>query len=275
MDRETLYSRVARVELPTMPTVLNKLMEITDSDKDASMEEVATIVNSDPALTARVLRLINSVVYGFPGRILSVNHACVLLGMNTVRGIIMGVSVFEVMEKAMVGLWRHSLFTAALSKMVGDIKGIRNSEQLFTAGLLHDLGKAVLAIQVPKLYRPILTDAVVKNVDISDLEIASLGVTHAHVGGRVAKQWNFPIELVELITYHHKPNKAIEFPLHTAIIHFADILARQHRALIDDYPHVPRLYHSAREILSLSAEDEEKIIGKLDDIDCDVEAFEM
>jgi putative nucleotidyltransferase with HDIG domain len=222
-----------------------------------------------------VLRLINSVVYGFPSRILSVNHACVLLGMDTVRGIIMGISVFEIMEKAMAGLWRHSLFTAALSKRVGDIKGIRNSEQLFTAGLLHDLGKAVLAIQVPKLYRPILADAAVNNVDISDLELASLGVTHAHIGGRVAKQWNFPIELVELVAYHHKPNKATEFPLHTAIIHFADVLARQHRTLIDDYPHVPTLYHSAREILSLSAEDEEKIIDRLDEIDRDVEAFEM
>jgi putative nucleotidyltransferase with HDIG domain len=187
----------------------------------------------------------------------------------------MGVSVFEIMEKSMVGLWRHSLLTAALSRLVGDIKGIRNSEQLFTAGLLHDLGKAILAIQVPKLYRAILTDAVVKNVDIFDLEQASLGVTHAHIGGRVAKRWRFPTELVELITYHHEPNKATDFPLHTAIIHFADILARQQRTLVDDYPHVPKLYHLAREILSLSVEEEEKIIGKLGDIGYDVEAFEM
>jgi putative nucleotidyltransferase with HDIG domain len=275
MDRQTLYNRVARVELPAVPAVLNKLMEITGSDKDTSLEEVAKIVNSDPALTARVLRLINSVVYGFPSRILSVNHACVLLGMDTVRGIVLGVSVFEIMEKAMVGLWRHSLFVAALSRVIGDIKGIRNSEQLFTAGLLHDFGKAVLAIQVPKLYTPILADAAVKKVDISDLERAALGVTHAHIGGRVAGQWKFPTELVELITYHHEPNRAVNFPLHTAIIHFADVLARQHRTLIDDYPHVPTLYHSAREILSLSAADEERIIGKLDGIDCDVEAFEM
>ncbi len=275
MDRETLYSRVALVELPAAPVVLNKLMEITHSDKDTCMAEVAKIVNGDPAITARVLRLINSVVYGFPSRILSVNHACILLGMDQVRGIILGVSVFEIMETAMVGLWRHSLFTGAVSKLVGEVKGVRNSEQLFTAGLLHDLGKAILAIQVPKHYRPILADAVVKNVDICDLERASLGVTHAHIGGRVAKQWNFPIEFIELITYHHEPNRAREFPLHTAIIHFADILARQHGTRIDDYRHVPKLHNSARETLALSAEDIEKIIGRLAYIDREVVAFEI
>jgi len=275
MDRETLYNRIDRVELPTIPAVLNRLVEITGSDNDASLEEVARIVNSDPALTARVLRLINSVVYGFPSRILSVNHACVLLGMDTVRGIVLGVSVFEIMEKAMVGLWRHSLFTATLSRAVGDIKGIRNSEQLFTAGLLHDLGKAVLALQVPKLYIPLLADAAVKDIEISELEKAALGVTHAHIGGRVARQWKFPTELVELIAYHHEPNKAREFPFHTSIVHFADVLARQHKNLIGDCHHLPRLYHSAREILSLSTQDEEKIIGRLSDIDRDVEAFEL
>ncbi|MBI5641350.1 MAG: HDOD domain-containing protein, partial [Nitrospirae bacterium] len=105
MDTLTLRSQIESVDtLPTIPNMLKNILRVIEDPK-TSLTDIGSFISNDPVLTSRVLKVVNSPIYGFSGRISSVSQALLLLGLNVVRGMLFGVSVFEIMEKSMVGLW--------------------------------------------------------------------------------------------------------------------------------------------------------------------------
>ena len=134
--------------LATIPTVANRLMELV-SDPTVSVTEISQFILGDPVLTTKILRMVNSPVYGFPGRISSVNQAVLLLGINVVKGLLIGVTVFDLMQQAMIGLWEHSLGCAILARLIAKKKGLKEPEEMSVYGLVHDIGKVILALQFP------------------------------------------------------------------------------------------------------------------------------
>lgn len=225
MNSQEVIDRIDKIEnLPTIPSILRKILGIIE-DPNVSIQKISDFVASDPTLTARILKMVNSPVYGFPGRISSINHAMVILGLNAVKGLLIGVSVFEVMKKNMVGLWEHSLSSAIYARVISKRKGLEAPEEISVAALLHDIGKVILLIAFKEEYTKILEIAKTRDNFLYELEKEHFGITHAEIGGMVGKKWNFPLKLIEPIMNHHRPQLSKNFEIETSVVHLSNILA--------------------------------------------------
>lgn len=225
MNSQEVIERIDKIEnLPTIPSILRKILGIIE-DPNVSLQKISDFVASDPTLTARILKMVNSPVYGFPGRISSVNHAMVILGLNAVKGLLIGVSVFEVMKKNMVGLWEHSLSSAIYARVISKRKELEAPEEISVAALLHDIGKVILLIAFKEEYTKILEIAKTGENFLYELEKEYFGITHAEIGGIVGKKWNFPLKLIEPIMNHHRPQLSKNFELETSVVHLSNIMA--------------------------------------------------
>lgn len=266
MDIQNLRSQIERVDtLPTMPSVLKKLLKVIENPK-VSLNEIGNFISSDPVLTTRVLKVVNSPIYGFPGRISSVSQALILLGLNVVRGMLLGVSVFEVMEKAMVGLWEHSMGAAITARIIAQKKGLSEPEEISVAALLHDIGKVVLSLKFPEEYKDVMNKAAQNELLISDEEKNYFSITHAEAGAWIAQKWNFPRSLVEVIEYHYKPHLSKNIPIQTAIVHLADVLIQARGFGFSGNNFVPPVNPTAWQALNLSEEDLKDIIREMEEV---------
>jgi putative nucleotidyltransferase with HDIG domain len=223
-----LRNRIEKLgDLPTLPHVVQRLAAMIGRPT-VSTEEIGSIIEKDQVLAAKVLRLANSPFYGFPSRIGSVAHAVIVLGFNVVKGLTLCASALSIMKDAgMDQLWRHSLGVAITANLLATRLGIKNPEELFVAGLLHDIGKVVLYVKWPEV-GACIKDASKAGGDRSlfELEQELLGLSHADIGGCLANAWNLPVTLREPILHHHAPTLAKEAALQTAIVHVADILVK-------------------------------------------------
>ena len=226
MDVRSIREKIENVTaLPTIPRVLNKLLGVIENPR-VSLNEISNFIAGDPALTTKVLRMVNSPIYGFPGRISSVNQAVILLGLTVVKGLLLGVSVFDLMQKTMVGLWEHSIGCAIFSRIIAIRKGHRDPDELSIDGLLHDIGKVFLILQFPDEYQRALAQSQRDSLTIYNSEKDHFNTTHSSVGSWMARKWRFPASLIDVIEYHHKPRLTKTTPLECSIVHLADIMVR-------------------------------------------------
>jgi putative nucleotidyltransferase with HDIG domain len=242
-------------ELPTLPSIATELMRLVRSHT-ASAVHVSNLIATDAALTARILKLVNSAYYGFPSRIDTVNHATVVLGFNRIRDVVLTSSVLEAFRgKAKTmdfgAFWQHSIATAIGSECLARTLGPLASGDAFVAGLLHDIGKLALAVYFPEPYRAVLTHAREHNVLLLQSERTLLGFDHCDVGQIMAVAWSFPAELAEAIHDHHAPQTGKLLP---AVVHVADIMARSLLIGSGGDSQIPVLAPEARQMLSLSRE---------------------
>lgn len=251
--------------LPTIPTVVRKLLETFENPR-ISLREIGGFIAQDPVLAAKILKVVNSPIYGFPGRISSITQALLLLGLNVSRGLLLGVSVLDIMQKSIVGLWEHSVGCAIVARIIAKKKGLKDPEEISVAALLHDIGKVFLNLKFPDAYRQVISEADAKGILIVDAERQCFGVTHAEVEAWVGKKWNFPQGLVEQMRYHHKPHLAKHFRFHTAIVHFSDILIRGRGFGYGGDKLVPKVDETAWNLLSLSRADIKETLLEMEDL---------
>ncbi len=211
--------------LPAMPTTLDEVNHIMESP-DVSTERIAKVISYDQAMAAKVLRMVNSPIYGFPGRISSLQHALTLLGFNVIRGLLLSTAVFDAMNDGMAGLWDHSLGCSLACAEIARATERKNPEEYAVAGLLHDLGKAVFSLQIPEARKEI--DWIVETQDLSffDAEKRILGFSHDRVNWWLADHWNLPLVIKEGMVCHHAPMKAEFYPDVAAIVQLGDFFAR-------------------------------------------------
>ncbi len=212
-------------DLPTLPGVLHEVAAMMENPK-SSTDQISKAISRDQVLSAKVLKMVNSPIYGFPGRIGSIQHALVLLGFNVIRGIIISTSVFDVMNENMKGLWEHSLGCALASAAIARAIGCKDPEEYAVAGLLHDIGKVVTAVQLPESRAAI--DALVAERDLSyrQAETEILGFAHDRVNLWLSTHWNLPPNLKEGLSYHHRPMSASLYPKVAQVVHVGNFLAR-------------------------------------------------
>ena len=264
IDSKILRNRVENISaLPTIPSVLKRLSVIIENPT-VSLNEITAFVSQDPALTSKILKMVNSAIYGFPGRISSVSHAIMLLGLNVVKGLLLGVSVFEVMQKAMGGLREHSLACAVTARIIAQRKGLKEPEEVAVAALLHDIGKVILALEFPKEYEAALNHAVQKGVTIYEAERLIFSESHAMIGFWLAEKWRFPRNLTEVIEHHHSPRMAQNAPLETAIVHMSDILIRGRGVGFAGGSFVPVVNPDAFDLLQFSEGDYREILNDME-----------
>uniref|UniRef100_I2Q5U5 Putative signal transduction protein n=1 Tax=Desulfovibrio sp. U5L TaxID=596152 RepID=I2Q5U5_9BACT len=249
-------------DLPTLPKVLEEVTKLVERS-DSSTEEVARLISMDQVLSAKVLKMVNSPVYGFPGRISSIQHALVLLGFNVLRSIIVSTSVFEVMPENMVGLWEHSLGCAMACGGAARMLGFKDAEEYSVAGLLHDLGKVVATVQLPDLKVEI--ERVVGERDLTYLEAERevLGFGHDRINAWLADHWKLPANIKEGLSYHHKPQLARLYPEMAAVVHLGDFLVRVFEYGFSGDVGVPYLQPEALKILKMRPADFEKLLDHL------------
>lgn len=264
MDAKFLRSKVENISaLPTIPSVLKHISSIIEKP-DISLNEISDFISSDLALTTKILKMINSAVYGFPGRISSVSHATVLLGLNVIKGLLIGASVFELMQQSMQGLWEHSFDCAITSKLIAQRKNLKEPEEIYAAGLLHDIGKVILILEFPEEYQKAIHDATQQGITIFELEQNQFVENHANVGSWLAEKWRFPNNLTEAIKYHHAPHRSKYAPMETAVVHLADILVRARGFGFAGDPFVPAIEPAAFELLNLTESDIKEILREMD-----------
>jgi HD-like signal output (HDOD) protein len=213
-------------ELPTLPHVVQKIV-LMSNRSDTSAEDLGKIIEKDQVLAAKVLKLANSPFYGFPARIASVSHAVVVLGLNVVKGLTLGATAFDMMKAAgMEELWRHSLGVAMMAHILAARAGMKNPEELFAAGLLHDLGKVVLQAKLPELGAQIERTFAQSDGSRTQVEQEVLGLTHADMAGWLGDMWHLPITLKDPMMFHHQPVLARDAEAQTAVVHVADVLVK-------------------------------------------------
>jgi len=264
MDIRMLRQKVERIEmLPTVPDVIKRLAVIIGNPK-ISLSEISSFISSDPALTSRILKMVNSAIFGFPGRISSVTHAVTLLGFNVIKGLLMGVTVLDLMETVMIGLREHSIGCAIAARTIAGLKGLKNTEDVSVAGLLHDLGKVILLLQFPQDYKMVMETTEKKRMLIFDAEKAHFSETHAAVGLWLAEKWQFPKHLSDVIAFHHKPALAKNAPVETGIVHLADILVRAVGFGYAGDAFVPAVAPASFEQLNLSEEEIREVLRNIE-----------
>ncbi|MBE9547253.1 MAG: HDOD domain-containing protein [Proteobacteria bacterium] len=226
-DKDKIRKKIeALINLPTLPGVVNNIIHTMGKDV-TSAEDIGKMISVDQVLSAKVLRLVNSAFYGFPGRISSVTYAIVLLGFDVVKGMVLGASVFEIMmAQGMIDLWRHSLGCAMTAGIIARKIKQPEPEVVTCAGLLHDLGKVVLKVELPKISEKINKKVQKEKISVYQAEDEVLGFTHATIGLWLCERWNLSKDLSDPVSYHHKPSLAKHAYRQTAIIHLADILVK-------------------------------------------------
>lgn len=260
--------------LPTLPGIVAKLSKMAE-DPDTTTEQMGRVISKDHILAAKLLKLVNSAFYGFPQRISSLSSAIILLGFNVIKSLIISASIFELMEDQDVELWQHSLGCAVVCNVLAKRFGVNDPEEVSTAGLIHDIGKVAIKMELPKQYEEI--NAIIRKKQVPRLEAERqvLGIDHAEVGGWLAKSWNMPGKLVEPVAFHHDPGKAREEKLAAAIVHFGNIMIRGMGYGHGDDIWVPSLSPDAWELLKLTPADLDEILAAVEEKLWDVKGFTL
>lgn len=207
IDRELLAKIIdGRKELRSLPQTLAEVLRLA-RDEDTSAQQLADVLGRDPALTAKLLRLVNSPYYGMPRRVTSINQAVMTIGMRQVTALALSTSVYATLKGVTTSLdrvrfWRHSLETAIGCRMIGKELGRSTTEELYVAGLLHDIGLLVLEGAFPKEF-PAVWKASRDEISLVEHEEQAWGTNHALVGQFLLEQWGLPESICGAVGRHH------------------------------------------------------------------------
>ena len=216
--------------LVSPPEVCIKLLELVDSPKSTA-HEIGEVISSDPNLSVRLLKLVNSSFYNFSGRIDTLSRAIAIVGTRELYSLAISVSAIRAFSKIPAQLinmdtfWRHSLFCGLIARYLGKRCGILHPERLFVAGLLHDIGELVLFARAPETSRDLMLMVESDENAFAFAQREQFGFNHADLGGIMATLWQLPDTLVEAISCHHTPFDAVCSKQQAAIVKIADILA--------------------------------------------------
>ena len=240
MDRQETLRRITEgvAELPTLPTVVTEMIGMVNDPKTTAAD-LARLISTDQALTAKILRLVNSSFYGFQRKIGTVNLSIVILGFETVKNLSLSLSLvrqlsYDVEDTVFnhQSFWEHCMACAVAGRLLAERLKYRTNGEAFAAGILHDVGKLVLSQNFQEELVQILDLARREGTSMHEAEDAVIGVTHAEIGGELANSWNLPPRLVHAIAFHHHPWEAPEDEKLAGVVHLADILC--HRMEIGD-----------------------------------------
>lgn len=218
--------------LVSLPEVVLRLNQMVGDDQSTAAD-IAKIINQDPGLTTRLLKLANSPMYGTSRQIDNVARAVTLLGHKQIRDLAFS-TVASKMFKGMLNevisvedFWRHSLYCGLLARTLAQASKIASPDALFTAGLLHDIGQLIIFHRMPEQAHQIilLTVQGEANKDMVSAEHDVIGFDHTEVGAQLARNWHLPEVLCECIAYHHNPAQAPHFPNEVAVVHIANVIA--------------------------------------------------
>ncbi|MDP8222978.1 MAG: HDOD domain-containing protein [Candidatus Lernaella stagnicola] len=264
IDEKAFRSRLDNLQnLPAFPGILDKFNEMA-TDPRISMSQIGDTIGKDQMLAMKILKLVNSAFYGFPGRISTVTHALVLLGYDVVKGLILSASVFDVMADKWRPLWKHSLAVSKATGIICKQMNLPNAEEIGMAGLLHDIGKVVLMIMEPEVYQTVIQAASKKGRPIVIAEQSMIGFTHSDVALWLCERWNLPQRLAAPMSFHHTPELATYAELATAVVFIGDNMVKAMGQGAEPNAPVEKINPAVTERVSISREQLVAIVEKLE-----------
>ncbi|MCP4220347.1 MAG: HDOD domain-containing protein [bacterium] len=233
MTEENVFEEICKgKEITSLPQVLAEVIRVTDQD-DASVKDLARVILKDPALTARLLRIVNSPIYGARRNITTVNQAVVVLGMRAVKAIALSTGMYQmftsketVVERK--AFWRHSLETAINCREIARLCHYKPSEEAFVVGLMHDLGLLIMERNFPVPFKA-LWENVLKGKDLLQEEQKTFDTNHAAICRFVMERWKLPEILGTAIGFHHTPfsdTRQLPEELLPRILHLGNLISK-------------------------------------------------
>lgn len=228
---ETIMNNID--QLPSIPEVASKIINMVN-DPNVSFKDVSEEISKDQAMTTNILKLSNSAYFSKGKEISSVERAMVTLGLKEVKNIIMLLATKPVLDKPVIGydldkgaLWHHGLLVANISNRIALMKKRKDiADVVFTGGIIHNVGKVVVALYVKTAFNIIMQTVEQKHVPFTAAEKVVMGYNHQEVGERILKKWKFPPVLQAIVRFYNEPDTAPpEYLYEVSIVHIANMLA--------------------------------------------------
>ena len=251
-------------KLVSLPDIYYRL-ESAISDPTTSTDTLARLLQSAPDLCARLLRMANSAFYSFPAKIETIDRAVSTIGLRQIRELILVTSVvkaFSGIPLEMVNMtmfWEHSIAVGIMARVLGQQAKLPNAESFYIPGLLHDIGRLVMYLKLPKLMHDLLLQRQHQGKNLLQLEQHCLGYTHADIGGRLLEFWKLPQSIYQPIAEHHDSAQGNEFELVSYAIHIADCWVDANRLDSCGEQFDPVTCPEALPMLNIEADDLEQI----------------
>ena len=219
-------------QLPSIPDVASKIINMVN-DPDVSFKKIAEEISKDQSITTSILKLCNSAYFSKGKNIASIDRAIVILGLKEVKDAVIVAATKAILNRIIVGydllkgeLWRHGLTVGMLAKKIAVQKKRKNiSDIAFTGGIIHDIGKTVLALFVQSTFKEILELAQSSSIPFHAAEKEIMGFDHQEIGEKILEKWNFPEPLKAIVKYHHEPELAPEgLVFLVSIVHVANAI---------------------------------------------------
>jgi HD-like signal output (HDOD) protein len=215
------------ISLPEVCIRINKMV----NDPRVSATDIGKVIQQDPTLTARLLKIANSPYYGFAAEIATVSRAVTVLGEKEIRNLVFATSALKAFNvkpglDSIDALWRHNIYCAIASRLLAEASKKGQTDSIFVGGLLHDIGRLLFISMIPE--QETEAQRLTPGHGESGLYLAErevVGFDHAQAGGELVRRWNLPASLEECVRFHHEPSKAEHYPLEVAIVHLADCVA--------------------------------------------------
>lgn len=235
MDRASYLKKLERItDLPTLPVIameVNKLLQ----DDNVTIEKLKNTLEKDQAIVSKMLRLVNSAFFGLRSKVKSVSESIVILGFNSVRNLVVSVSVLKAFsnKEELKGFdlslfWKHSIAVAMIAKRLSENSGECLPDESFLAGLLHDIGKIVQYKYFPDMFAAIWSMKMAEKITYHEAEKRNNVYGHGLTGGYLAKRWQLPGELIFAIENHHRLSKNDRQDHLALIINAADTIVNSY-----------------------------------------------
>ncbi len=259
-------------KLPTLPGVVAKIVEMVD-DEHTTARQLGEEIAKDQVVSAKVLKLVNSGVYGFSQPISTIPHAVAMLGFDTVKSLVLSSGVLELMDSALPGLWEHSLACARTCTLIAEEADLEAPEEISVVGLLHDLGKVILCQALETEFANVQRRAERADTLFVTAEVDLLGCHHGEIGAWLLQKWALPPKLIEPIADHHDLRADAPHAQRTAAVHLADVLVRAEAFGHGGDRRIPRLAPATLQILGFDAGTLESLMGRMHSTFTDIGRF--
>lgn len=216
-------------DLPTLPVIALEVNRMLNN-ANTSIDSLSEAIKKDQAIVSKLLKLVNSAFYGARAKVSTVNEAVIRLGFNSVRNIVVSVSVFDVfaigqnLDFNIEDFWKHSVGVAMTSKYLSEETGLQDPDDCFVSGLLHDIGLIFLVQYFPEIIKDMMDLVSQENMSIYDAEKKIQPIRHNKIGELLAKKWQLPNSLCDTLKYHHMPIRGAVNPELVTIVHMGDVI---------------------------------------------------
>ena len=261
--------------IPSLPDVVTDVISNLDSHT-VDFDVLEQTIAQDPVITARLLAVANSSFYGLSGKVLGIKEACLVLGVNTIRSIVIAIGVIQNLERNETGslnhkaFWCHSLGVALTARILAKHVGL-DAEIAFTVGVLHDIGVLVLDSRFSHEYAEVIRYIDDNNCQRYEAEEKILGFEHSLVGAGLAEHWRLPKIIVSSIANHHMSNLTLSSPV-VDLISIADVICKNIETKVEGGEFISELDHRAMERIGL---DVLMIDGCRDEVERSMSSFDV